>query len=126
MSKILVADEEQFIRELLSLELSEAGYQVFTAGSCHKLMQKIGIIQPDLVVLESQVGEFDGLEILQEIRDCQADLPVVMYSSDESKKYDLRAIAADYYVIKSYDLTELKAKIAHAIEARTPVLVPPP
>ncbi len=120
MSRILIADDEKFIRELLSLELSEAGYQVSTVESCSQFMRKIESTQPDVVILESRVGEYDGLEILQEIREYYPDVPVIIYTSDDSKKFDLRAMAADYYVIKSHDLTELKVRINNSIEACTP------
>ena len=63
-----------------------------------------------------------GLEMLQEIRRWYADLPIIIFSAYDSYKYDIKAIAADYYVVKSLDLTELKTKIGRALETRAPSL----
>jgi DNA-binding response OmpR family regulator len=61
--------------------------------------------------------DYDGLELLQEIRSHHHDLPVILCTAYDTYKEDPRALAADYYVIKSFDLAELKMATLRAIQA---------
>ena len=116
MAKILIVDDEEHIRFLYSEELTEAGYEVIT-DSGYKLLERIDEEKPDLVVLDIKMVDYNGLDLLQDIRNKYYDLPVVLCTAYDTFKEDMKSIAADYYVIKSFDLTELKNKIAMALEA---------
>ena len=117
MAKILIVDDEEHIRYLYSEELSESGYEVITADSGYQLMERIEDEKPDLIVLDIKMVGYDGLDLLQDIRNRFYDLPVVLCTAYDTFKRDMKSIAADFYVIKSFDLTELKAKVAMALEA---------
>lgn len=117
MAKILIVDDEEHIRYLYSEELSESGYEVITADSGYKLMERIEQEKPDLIVLDIKMVGYDGLDLLQDIRNNFYDLPVVLCTAYDTFKRDMKSIAADFYVIKSFDLTELKNKVAMALEA---------
>ena len=117
MAKILIVDDEEHIRYLYSEELSEAGYEVITAESGHMLLEKIEKEKPDLVVLDIKMVDYNGLDLLQDIRNKFYTMPVVLCTAYDTFKEDMKSIAADFYVIKSFDLTELKKKIAMALEA---------
>ncbi len=105
---------------LYSEELSEAGYEVITAADGFKLIERIEKEKPNLVVLDIKMVDYNGLDLLQEIRNKFYDLPVILCTAYDTYKEDIKAIAADFYVIKSFDLTELKKKIARALEANIP------
>lgn len=117
MAKILIVDDEEHIRYLYSEELSEAGYEVITADSGKNLIERIKKEKPDLVVLDIKMVDYNGLDLLQDIRNNVYDLPVLLCTAYDTFKEDIKSIAADFYVIKSFDLTELKNKIAMALEA---------
>ena len=117
MAKIMVVDDEEHIRLLYSEELKEEGYDVITADGGHKLLERIESEKPDLVVLDIKMVDYDGLDLLQDIRNRFYDLPVILSTAYDTFKEDMKSIAADFYVIKSFDLTELKNKIAMALEA---------
>jgi DNA-binding response OmpR family regulator len=117
MAKILIVDDEQHIRYLYSEELTEAGYEVITAENGYKLIERIEEERPDLVVLDIKMVGYNGLDLLQEIRNKFYDLPVILCTAYDTFKEDMKSIAADHYVIKSFDLTELKNRIASALEA---------
>ena len=117
MRKILIVDDEEHIRYLYSEELSEAGYEVITLDSGYKLLEKIEAEKPDLIVLDIKMVDYNGLDLLQDIRNNYYDLPVVLCTAYDTFKEDMKSIAADFYVIKSFDLTELKKKIAMALDA---------
>ena len=117
MAKILIVDDEEHIRFLYSEELTEAGYEVITADSGYRLLEKIEEEKPDLVVLDIKMVDYNGLDLLQDIRNTFYDMPVVLCTAYDTFKEDMKSIAADFYVIKSFDLTELKNKIAMALDA---------
>jgi CheY-like chemotaxis protein len=118
--KILIVDDEEVIRMLYGEELEEEGYSVVTTGSGHGLIEMIGKENPDLVVLDIKMAEHDGLDLLQDIRKDFYNIPVILCSAYSSFKGDLKSIAADYYVVKSADLSELKQKIKMALEGHIP------
>jgi DNA-binding response OmpR family regulator len=71
---------------------------------------------PDIVLLDIMMGEYSGLELLQDIRRVFYNLPVILCTSHSNFRFDLRSIAADYYVVKSSDTQELRRTIRMALE----------
>lgn len=120
MAKILVVDDEEGIRMLCSMELQDEGYEVITLPDGKGLMEVVETERPDCIVLDIKMREYSGLDLLQEIRKKHYDLPVILNSAYSSFKVDLKAVAADYYVVKSSDLRELKEKIKIALETKIP------
>jgi len=116
MAKILIVDDEEHIRFLYSEELTEAGYEVITADSGSMLLEKIDDERPDLVVLDIKMADYNGLDLLQDIRNKYSELPVILCTAYDTFKEDMKSIAADFYVIKSFDLAELKNRIKTALE----------
>ena len=121
MARILLVDDEEHIRRLYTEELSEEGYEVSTMASGHNLLKRIDSLQPEAVVLDIRLVDYDGLELLQEIRNQHHDLPVILCTAYDTYKEDPKSIAADNYVVKSFDLSELKMAIHRAIEAHTSI-----
>jgi DNA-binding NtrC family response regulator len=117
MAKILVVDDEEHIRLLYSEELADEGYDVITADGGYKLLERIEEEKPDLVVLDIKMVDYNGLDLLQDIRNQYYELPVVLCTAYDAFKEDIKSVAADYYVVKSFDLTELKQIIKKALEA---------
>jgi len=118
MPKILVVDDEEPIRLLYEEELTDEGYEVVTAASGQGLLERIAQESPDLIILDIKLTDSDGLDLLQEIRNRHYDLPVILCSAYEVFKRDIKAIAADAYVVKSSDLTPLKKAVRRALEGR--------
>ena len=122
MKKILVADDDEMICQLYSEELSIDGYEVISTSEGGRLIETVEKHEPDLIVLDVKMGQYDGLDLLKEIRNLYYNMPVILCSAYSSFKYDLRAIAADYYVVKSADLTELKVTTTMALEGNLTLL----
>ena len=120
MATILVVDDERHILQYYSEELAEEGHEILTLESGDALLERISLCRPDVVVLDIKLGQWDGLDLLQDIRKNFYNMPVILCTAYETFKSDLRSIAADYYVTKSYDLSELKGRIRMAVEARLP------
>ena len=120
MTKILIVDDEASIRMLYREEFQDEGYQVIEAEDGHKLTERIEKDQPDVIVLDIKMAAYDGLDLLQEIRQKFQDLPVIISSAYGAYKGDYKTLAADYYVVKSSDLSELKQKVRKALEGKVP------
>lgn len=120
MHKILIVDDEEGIRMLYSMELQDEGYDVITLPDGNGLLEVIETENPDCVIMDIKMKEFSGLDLLQQVRKRHYNLPVILNSAYSSFKVDLKSVAADYYVVKSSDLTELKEKLRLALESRIP------
>lgn len=120
MPKILIVDDEEHIRFLYAEELSDEGYDVVTHDSGDGLLELIDKEKPDLVILDIKMVDYNGLDLLQDIRNKYYNLPVILCTAYDTFKDDMKSIAADFYVIKSFDLTELKNKVKQALEASLP------
>ena len=78
MARILLVDDEEYIRQLYSEELSEEGHEVSTVATGHNLLKRIDLLQPEVVVLDIRLEDYDGLELLQQIRNLHHNLPVIL------------------------------------------------
>jgi DNA-binding NtrC family response regulator len=116
MSRILIIDDDEVIRMLYAEELTQDGYEVISTSDCSALTTTITEFRPDVILLDIRMGQYDGLEVLQDIRKAFYNLPVILCTAYSTFKYDLKSIAADYYVVKSADLEELKLTISMALE----------
>ncbi|TIH15291.1 response regulator [Marinifilum sp. JC120] len=113
---ILVVDDEKHIRMLYREELEAGGYTVATSDGTEDILSVIGRESPDLVILDIKLGiNRSGLDLLQEIRQKDQELPVILSTAYDSFKHDMKSIAADHYVVKSVDLSELKEKVEQAL-----------
>jgi DNA-binding response OmpR family regulator len=117
VARILLVDDDKNIRRYYTEELSDDGHQVSAVASGHQLLRIINLFKPDVMVLDIKLVDYDGLELLKEIRNEYYNLPVILCSAYQTYKYDQRSMAADYYVVKSFDLSELKTMIKRAVEA---------
>jgi len=120
MAKILIVDDEKHIRLLYSEELEDLGYEVASTEDGENIIELLDSEKPDVVVLDIKMVSSNGLDVLQKIRNKYYNLPVILCSAYGSYKVDIKSIAADAYVIKSSDLTELKNKIEQVLETDVP------
>jgi len=111
MKKILLIDDEESIHLLYTEELEEEGYTVYSAYSGEEALDKLGDIDPDLVILDINMPGMTGIEVLRRIKDINCDLPVILSSAYPEFKQDLASCASDDYIVKSANLDELKASV---------------
>jgi two-component system response regulator (stage 0 sporulation protein F) len=115
MAKILIVDDEEHIRLLYKQELTEEGYEVTLATNGKECLEIIDAENPDLIILDIRMPVMDGIETLGRIINKRKDIPVILNTAYSSYKDDFMTWAAEAYVVKSYDLSELKIKIQEII-----------
>jgi len=115
MKTILVADDEEAIRNLLEEELTDEGYRVVTVSNARDALKMVETEHLDLVILDIRMPGMDGLEALPRILGMKEGLPVILNTAYSQYKESFMSWAADAYVVKSSDLSELKQKIKELI-----------
>jgi DNA-binding NtrC family response regulator len=116
--KILLIDDEENILMLYQQELLEDGYQVLTAQNAREGIDKIKAELFDLVVMDIRMPAMDGLEALGRILGLKKDIPVILNTAYSNYKDDFMSWAADAYVVKSSDLTQLKTTIREVLDKK--------
>jgi CheY-like chemotaxis protein len=114
--KILIVEDEESLRLLYEEELKSEGYEVLTAGNGREAIQQLETGKPDLIILDIVMPVMDGMEALGRIVSKERKIPIILNTSYSGYRQDFMSWAADAYVTKSADLTELKKKIQELLE----------
>ena len=116
--KILVVDDEVNQGLLYEQELTDDGYEVDVTNSGQQALNMVKMKTYDLVILDIGMPFMDGLETLGKMLSMDNRLPVILNTAYPSYKDNFMSWAADAYVVKSSDLTELKEKIRESLAKR--------
>lgn len=116
--RLLVVDDEVNQGLLYEQELEDEGYEVDIANSGKQALEMVQEQSYDLVILDIGMPEMDGLETLGRLLGIDNKIPVILCTAYPSYKDNFMSWAADAYVVKSMDLTELKEKIRESLEKR--------
>jgi DNA-binding NtrC family response regulator len=118
--KVLVVDDELFVRELLMEFLGKQDFEVFLAESGEKAIEIAKVDPPQVALIDLKMPGIDGLKAMQEIKKISpATLVIIMtgYPTIETSVEALRNGAYDY-VVKPFKLNELKNAIDRALNER--------
>src|SRR3569623_813826 len=112
MPRILIADDEPNIREVISFALERAGFGVATARNGSEALQQVRRGPVDLIVLDIGMPEMDGLEVCRQIRKT-SDVPILFLSArdEEIDRVLGLEIGGDDYVTKPFSARELVARV---------------
>jgi DNA-binding response OmpR family regulator len=110
--KIIVVDDEEHIREMVAEYLNGQGFSARAASGGAALDEIMPDFQPDLILLDVNMPEEDGLSVARRIR-AGEDVAVIMVTAadDVVDRIVGLEVGADDYVTKPFDLRELKARI---------------
>ena len=130
--RILLVDDDPAMRQLVADYLEDHNMRIFCAGRRQEVTRLLAGCDPDLVILDLQLGEEDGLDLLREIRS-SSDIPVIIttgHRRDEIDRVVGLELGADDYLTKPFSPRELAARVA-AVLRRTqpgpePVAAAPP
>lgn len=119
--KILLVDDDESIISLIDTVLHKEGYsRIYTAGSGKEAIKMVNETEPDLIVLDVMLPDFDGYEICRQIRD-KSMVPIIFLSakSDESDKLISYAMGGDEYITKPFSPKMLLAKISAMLKRQS-------
>ena len=110
--RILIADDEPHIRELVRLYLAKEGYETEFAVDGPDALEKALRLKPDLVVLDLMMPRLDGFEVTKAIRQ-QSDVPILMLTvrKEDTVKVAGLELGADDYLTKPFNPKELVARV---------------
>jgi len=120
MNRVIVADDEKYIRWIISETIKES-CDVIEAENGRECLAKFESEEPDLVVLDLRMPGMDGLEVLEAIREKDSDLPVIMITAHGTIETAIEAMKRGAYdfITKPFDIDELKIKIFRAIRMKS-------
>jgi CheY-like chemotaxis protein len=101
MPRILIADDNETLRELYALEFESAGYEVVTAANGFEALEQCREHRPDAVVLDIGMPEKNGLEVLGELSLMHGGTPIIVNTAYPMFKMDYRAHRASGWITKS-------------------------
>lgn len=112
MRKILIVDDEERMRNLISLYLSPAGYQCIKSSSGDDALKYLQSQSCDLIILDVMMPHMDGWETCEKIR-AFSDIPIIMLTARTGKSDIVKGLStgADDYITKPFDSDELLARI---------------
>jgi two-component system KDP operon response regulator KdpE len=121
MKRVVVIDDDPHIRRLLRLSLEIKEFEVFEAATGFEGIQVLQACRPDILLLDLNLGDTSGLEVLRQLRTWSA-LPVIVISVRDAERdiVELLDAGADDYVIKPFNSGELLARINSALRRLRP------
>ena len=116
MKSILIVDDEVGARESLKMVFKD-DYEVLLAKNGEEALAKVSKYAPDIILLDIMLPDIDGLKVLEQIRQENKQIPVIMITATETAKTAVQAmkLGANEYFMKPFDVKELRLKVSHAI-----------
>ena len=111
MTTILLVEDNKNQRLLYEQELSIEGYEIVTATSGKEALEKVREQVPDIIILDINIPNMDGMETIGWILSQNKGIPIIIHTAYSNYKDNFMSWAADAYIVKSSDLSELKNKI---------------
>lgn len=117
-ANILVVDDEEQIRKLLSTRFSREGWTVVTAENGSKALESMSRAHPTVIVTDIKMPGLDGFQLISEIRNRGVECPIVMITGHGEKECAIEAIhkGAFDYLEKPFDMDEIAVVVRRAIE----------
>ena len=111
--RVLVVDDEQMLADLLASALRYEGWEVTTAGTGIAAVRSAQEIDPDVIVLDIMLPDFDGLEVMRRIHGRQSNVPILFLTAKDAVEDRVAGLTAggDDYVTKPFSLEEVVARL---------------
>ncbi|SHI57147.1 two-component system, OmpR family, response regulator [Tessaracoccus bendigoensis DSM 12906] len=125
-ARVLVADDEPYIVDMVAMSLRYIGYQVDTASSGAETLEVAALTQPDLIILDVMLPDMLGFDLLRTLRR-DTNAPVLFLTARDAVEDRVRGLTlgADDYVTKPFSLDELVARCGAILRRVAPAEVGP-
>jgi two-component system alkaline phosphatase synthesis response regulator PhoP len=118
--KILIADDNQNIRDALTYLLEDEGYQLLLARDGAETLQKVREQRPDILFLDVMMPEMNGYEVCRTIRaDPQVKNTYIIMLTAKGQVAEQergKEVGADEYIVKPFSPMEILAKVKHILQ----------
>ncbi len=113
MAKILIADDDTHIRELITLFLRNEGFEILEASDGAEALAIVENDQIDLVILDIMMPQLDGWELCKEIRRIDSNIPLLMVTAKGESGHKIKGfqLGTDDYLTKPFDPMELVMRV---------------
>ena len=124
-TKVLYVEDEIFLAKIVSETLQGRGYEVVMESDGAKAMDLFVKEKPDICILDVMLPNKDGFMIADEIRDRDADVPIIFLSarSQTSDVVNGFKMGANDYIRKPFSIEELMVRMEHVLKNKTVVPV---
>ncbi|MDT4955706.1 MAG: two-component system, NtrC family, response regulator PilR [Acidobacteriota bacterium] len=118
MSKLLIVDDEQGMRQLLSIVFVREGHEVRVAENGRRALEMLRQDAADLIISDVKMPDIGGIELLRAARELLPEVAVVMMTAFATVDTAREAfkLGADDFITKPFDIDELKLIVAKALE----------
>ena len=121
--KILIVDDEELNRELLTVMLKHEGYNIKTASDGESALKSIILDPPDLILLDVMMPNMDGNEVVNTLKgDLNTkSIPVIMVTALDNKEAKLAALksGAEDFLTKPVDRAELLLRVRNMLRLKS-------
>ncbi|MDR4503924.1 MAG: response regulator [Candidatus Scalindua sp.] len=119
MTVVLIAEGNKNQRLLYEQELSIEGYEAITAATGREALDQVQELHPDIIVMDISMPKMDVLEAIGKITGKSRSTPIIIHTAYSQYKENFMSWAADAYLVKSSDLTELKKTINDLLKEKS-------
>jgi CheY-like chemotaxis protein len=118
MTTVLVVEDDKNQRLLYEQELKLEGYEVVAASDGKDALDKVQEQLPDIIIMDINIPKMDGIETMGRILSKNKEIPIIINTAYSNYKDTFMSWAADAYIVKSSDLSELKNTIKEVLAKR--------
>ena len=113
MNKILIVDDDEYIRELVCTVLKNEEFIPFEASDGRDALQKITDVNPDLCILDIMMPNMDGFELCRQLRRFYTDMPILMLTARDGITPKVKGfeMGTDDYLTKPFEAAELIVRV---------------
>ena len=111
MTTILLVEDDKYQRLLYEQELRFEGYEIVTAADGKEALGKVQKQLPDIIIMDIIMPKLNGIETIGRILSKHKEIPIIIHTAYSNYKDNFMSWAADAFIVKSSDLSELKDKI---------------
>ena len=126
MARILLAEDEQQIGDMVTFKLTNSGHRVVRVGDGEAALAAAERDRPDVIILDVMMPQLDGIEVLKRIRAIDSDVAVVMFTAHPNLETAVASMKLDAvdYIKKPFNVDEFREVLDRVMRkkglARTP------
>jgi DNA-binding response OmpR family regulator len=118
MKKVLIADDDVDLLDMVKMLLSRAGFAISTIANGKSFFERLSIIKPDIILLDVFLGDTDGRTLCQVVKTDPEykHIPVILYSAGYISNSSISRSMANAFFSKPFDIKELVEKIKRLVK----------